>query len=530
MPPAFWVVEPGDVGEWTSARNGYSAKQFRVDGLSDKANLDVLLTLTEVDPSDYDWNTGTDFTPVTGGGTISNPPTPQAIDSFDAQPYTLVDPDGIGRRPAILISWGVQPGISAIQYEVRLASDGSDVTRGRSDRPTAGNMIIPSASLLPNTAYQVRGQFVPSTPRDMLWSDWIDVTTPDVRFSLADFDAALTAQVTTIRDALQDQINFALNQIASIASDIAARAPLDQQELRSQLSARSDDALAQIDDVRTVAVTTEAAFASFETTATATWGSTTAFVNNSATAIATLNGYAAAQYAVTLNVNGYATGFNLLNGGPGFSTFTIVADKFQIQLPGYNSNSPVGVFTVGTINGVAAIGVNGANMFLDGTLHARAIVTGSITSASGAIGALGVNSLSIADNAVTVPATQTLTSNISPTPLSNLTQASIVTLSVDTTGLAGKTITVLASFSCAVAFTGSYYGNIDLRINGTSIFNYSFTSLPVPILNASGALAITATGGVMSIPVAVYLATDVDGLGNQATFQTRTLWATAAKR
>jgi hypothetical protein len=77
-------------------RNGYSAKQFRVDAAVDRANLDVGLSLTEVDPSDYDWNTGTDFTPVTGGGTISNPPAPQAIDSFDAQPYTLVDSDGIG--------------------------------------------------------------------------------------------------------------------------------------------------------------------------------------------------------------------------------------------------------------------------------------------------------------------------------------------------------------------------------------------------------------------------------------------------
>jgi hypothetical protein len=229
LPPAFWIVEPGDVGQWTSVRNGYSAKQFRVDAAVDRANLDVGLSLTEVDPSDYDWNTGTDFTPVTGGGTISNPPAPQAIDSFDAQPYTLVDADGIARRPAILISWGVQPGIAAVQFEVRLASDGSSVTRGRSDRPTAGNLII-TQSILPAVAYQVRGQFVPSTPRDMLWSGWIDVTTPDVRFSLAEFDAALTAQVTTIATALQDQVNDALTRIASVASDIAARAPLDKQE------------------------------------------------------------------------------------------------------------------------------------------------------------------------------------------------------------------------------------------------------------------------------------------------------------
>jgi hypothetical protein len=186
-------------------------------------------------------------------------------------------------------------------------------------------------------------------------------------------------------------------------------------------------------------VTAAAAFASFSTVATATFGSTTAFVSQTATAIATYDGWGAAEYAVTLDVNGYASGFNLVNGGGGISTFTVVADKFQIQLPGYNGNLPSAVFTVGTVNGVAAVGINGANMYLDGTLNARAIVAGSITSASGAIGALSVNALSIGDNAITVPATQSLTSNVSPTPLTNLTLVSSVTLSIDTTGLAGKT-------------------------------------------------------------------------------------------
>jgi hypothetical protein len=80
-----------------------------------------------------------------------------------------------------------------------------------------------------------------------------------------------------------------------------------------------------------------------------------------------------------------------------------------------------------------------------------------------------------------------------------------------------------------VSFTNSYYGNIDLRINGSSIFNYSFVALPIPILGVTQAALITATGGVMSIPVAAYFATDVDGLGNKA-MQTRTIKASANKR
>lgn len=514
MPPAFWIVEPGDVGEWTSTRNGYSAKQFRVDALVDRANLDVTLSLTEVDPSDYDWDSEADFTPVTGGGTVSNPPAPQPIDNFDAQPYTLLDADGIGRRPAILISWGVQPGISAVQYEVRLASDGSSVTRGRSDRPTAGNLII-TPSILPATDYQVRGQFVPSSPRDMLWSDWLDVTTPDIRFSLSEFDAALTLANTTLRDQLQDEIRTAVNRIASIASDIAARAPIDKQQVRSQLAARSANALAQIDDVRTVAVTTSAAFASFETTATATWGSTTAFVTNSATAISTLDGYAAASWGVEIGVDGVITGAVRIDGGADWSAFTVLASIFQIQLPGYNGGAPLGVFTVGTINGSPAVGINGANMYLDGTLNARAIVAGSITAAkigtgeitsdSGVIGALALKSLSIADNAATVPSIQILASN---TSISGGTNFFNFNLSVDTTGLSGKTIPIFASitfkFSCSYAGAGAQTTTFYLYVNGTVVDRLDLQCVAgLYILSMSGGRSITGTGSSVSVPIVV---------------------------
>lgn len=544
LPPMFWLVEPGDVGEWTSVRNGYSAKQFRVDGAVDKANLDVMLTLTEVDPADYDWNTGADFTPVTGGGTVSNPPAPQAIDSFDAQPYTLVDADGIGRRPAILISWGVQPGIAAVQFEVRLAADGSHVTRGRTDRPTAGNLII-TQSILPATDYQVRGQFVPSTPRDMLWSSWLDVTTPDIRFSVADFDEALTRAVTSLRDQLQDEINTALNRIASIASDVAARAPLDKQELRTQLAARSETALATIEEVRIVAVTAGAAFASFSTTATATFGSLTAFVAETATAISTLDGYAASVWSVTTNVDGHVAGIQLINGGGATSAFTVVADKFQVQLPGYNGNAPLPVFTVGTINGVAAIGINGANMYLDGTMHARALVAasitagkiaaGAITSDSGVIGALAVKSLSIGDNAVTVPMVQTLGAlvNIPTTGVTFLSG----TLSIDTNGLGGKVIAIYANVTFKFTVSGGLSGTENtqwrLFINSAQVdgFDIVMAANQTLIGSMSGATTITGTGGVVSVPVQVTgLAGGGSGSGGDRVAAGACLFAMAAKR
>ena len=66
-----------------------------------------------------------------------------------------------------------------IQYEVRLTADLSSVTRGRTDQLAVGALII-SQGIIPQTAYQVRGQYLPIAPRDMLWSDWLDVTTPEL--------------------------------------------------------------------------------------------------------------------------------------------------------------------------------------------------------------------------------------------------------------------------------------------------------------------------------------------------------------
>lgn len=65
-PPAR-VLEPNDVLTWTSGRNGYSSKSFRLDQVINLPNLDVAVSMSEVDPADYDFNPSTDY--------ISNPTT-----------------------------------------------------------------------------------------------------------------------------------------------------------------------------------------------------------------------------------------------------------------------------------------------------------------------------------------------------------------------------------------------------------------------------------------------------------------------
>jgi limonene-1,2-epoxide hydrolase len=403
LPPEFWPVEPGDFVSWTSARNGYEDKLFRVDGTSDKANLDVVLVLTEVDPSDYDWDHG-DYQPPTTGqvGVIRVPA--QGVLAWAAEGLALVDSTGTQRRPAIQLSWdGDVPGVSGVQYDIVLKADGSSVTRGRTDQLAAGAVIV-SQGILPQTTYSVRGQYIPNAPRDMLWSDWIDVTTPDVRMSLVEFDAAVKAQVTTVQDYLNDKIDQLTQQIAAISANQDARNWIDKKEVRSQLYSVAGSAKASIATLQATMASDEAAFASYQTSVSAQFGSLNASVSTNSSAIATLNGYAAASYGVTLDVNGYVTGYQLVNGGSGVSSFTITADKFQIASPGVSGGEAVPIFTVANVGGVAKVALRG-DMYADGTITVNKLNVATLSSITGNIGTLTTGKIQSPDGLFLIDAT-----------------------------------------------------------------------------------------------------------------------------
>jgi hypothetical protein len=562
LPPAYWVVEPGDVGTWNSFRNGYVDKLFRVDSVVDRSNLDIVFNVTEIDPTDYDWTHGVDYTGVSTGVTVIPRPAAQGVVDWYAEPYLLYDSDGLGRRAAIRIAWdGTQPGVVGIQYEVRLTIDSSHVTRGRTDQLAAGALIV-SQGLIEETAYQIRGQYLPSSPREMLWSDWLDVTTPSV--PAADIPGWITTQVTTVMDYLNDRLAEVEQRFATLQATDGTRNWLDVKETRSQMSSRTDAAFAEITHLETVMTDADTALASTVDTLEATVGENTASIVINATAIASIEGWGAAQYSVTLDVNGYATGFELVNGGAGVSSTTFVTDKFLIASPGVGGGAPKQIFVVGSISGVPSIGIRG-DMYVDGTIagtkliadtitanqiatdtitaneiaagtitaseiaansiSADRLVTGTITSASGKIGALSVNSLSIGDNAVTVPVAETRGDGVGPT--AEITVSS-VNLSIDTTGLAGKPITVIAGFTANVAYSGTG-GNpyIRLYINGSLVHTVQTNNSQDWFMALSGSYTFTASGGVDNIAVQGNWWAQTTGT---PVIAARTIWAMAGKR
>lgn len=484
LPPEYWIVEPGDVGTWSSARNGYIDKMFRADGVVDRANLDVGVSLTEVDPSDYDWDHDADFENVTSGPTVLPRPDAQGIRDWYAEGTTIDDPNGIARRPAIRLEWdGNVPAVVGIEYEIRLTSDHSRVTEGASPPGTLEvGAIIVSQSILPKVNYQARGRYIPTAPRDMLWSAWLDVLTPDVNITLADFDAGLRDLVTRQITEANARVAQVEDLVASLMVDQDAHNRIERFKNRELLEYREADLSASIETVSTIASSTESAFASYQITVNAQLGALSATTTTTAsslaslnsayssyvittnaslnglsssitttqTAVAGINGQLAASYGVSLDVNGYMSGFKLLNGG-GTSAFIIRADLFQIAVPGTSSGTPQTVFQLAFVNGIAKIAFRG-DMLADGTITARNIVAGqvtavhmaanSITAANGAIENLAVQSFKIGDNAVTVPGVA-LDGGVYGGPSSGSGNYCFLQMYVDTTGLAGKPMTAI---------------------------------------------------------------------------------------
>lgn len=187
--PEAWVLEPGDIISWTSLRNGYENKLFRIDGISDKPNLDILLDITEVDPSDYDWDQEEDFRPVTNLPIqiVNAPPLPM----IGWQVYAVAIRDELNRerKPAIEIWYqsGIQD-VDRVKFQVRIFGEEEQFLSGEVPYGSPWKTII-QGEFPPNSEFEVRGIFVRNSGGLSEWSDWLYVKTLDVKLIAGiDFD------------------------------------------------------------------------------------------------------------------------------------------------------------------------------------------------------------------------------------------------------------------------------------------------------------------------------------------------------
>jgi hypothetical protein len=188
--PEFRVIEPGDVVRWTSARNGYVDKLFRVDGVIYKSNLDVIVDLTEVDPSDYDWDQEADYTPVIDGPLTLVGPKPMPMSGWQVFPASIYDNASQARRASIEV-WFASglPDIEAVRVQVRLDGETTAMFDGEVPYGDPWKVIL-AGQFAPSTDYEVRGIFRRTSGQPGEWSAWLGVTTPAVVSDITDIQVS----------------------------------------------------------------------------------------------------------------------------------------------------------------------------------------------------------------------------------------------------------------------------------------------------------------------------------------------------
>jgi len=255
LPPSFWpYAVPGAILSWTSDRNGYVNKLFRVDGAVDRANLDVMIDITEVDPADFDWNPSTDYKVPVDGALGPIVPPPQPLVGWQVFPATIGTP---GKElPSIRVSFpGNWSDVRAVRVQVRLVGETApmfdgEVPYGDPDTNPNPASVILGGTFAPDTDYQARGILVPVGDRETDWSGWLAVKTPNV-WPADVYPVDLDRLADDIRG-FQDWAGSGLREIERrleeydlwMADQDFGNA-YDRQELRQQITATYEDSKAE---------------------------------------------------------------------------------------------------------------------------------------------------------------------------------------------------------------------------------------------------------------------------------------------
>lgn len=221
MPPSFWPLEPGDIVTWTSARNGYVTKRFRVDGVNDLPNLDVILDLTEVDPEDFAWDQAKDYRPPASGSLSPGWPTPQVMTGWTVAPASID-----GKAPAILV--GCASGmddVARVWVQVRLKETGAVVFDSDSSvYAYPYSWLLSGGWCLSKTRYEVRGKYVAISQRPTEWSSWLEVETGEFSLDLIADLAHIGEDAKARLRELQADLDSARDRLERITVDLSLNA------------------------------------------------------------------------------------------------------------------------------------------------------------------------------------------------------------------------------------------------------------------------------------------------------------------
>lgn len=434
LPPDAYALEPGvDMVSWTSQRNGYVNKLFMVESVAKTPGMLVLVSLREVDPGDYDWSSDFEAPP-----TVVVPKNPvrfsQPISGLAVSGVTVLDVGGAGRRPAILVACdGDEAGVSDIQIQARVL--GRDTTIDTTRR-FGGDFNWYLLNVLPNTSYQVRARLLSELTPKSVWSPWLSVTTTNERLGPLDLEMdaiqeAVLADVSALEDWADDTGDFLrdirdeLDAAAALSAELGAQAQLARDEIRRGIAADMGDFRATFEERIDVLATTDTAIAASVTSlessiaGKASASAVQALITRVSTAEGTIVSQADAITTVNANVGRISASGLLRVSAEATPTGAQSRIGLRAEASAGDTSHSAGLFLVANTDGTTQVIVSADRFAVatgQGANAARQVpfvVNGGITYIDTAFIQNGmVGTLKLGDNAVTVPASQYLTSNV----------------------------------------------------------------------------------------------------------------------
>lgn len=259
------LLEPGDVMEWNSERNGYVEKLFEVDAVDYAWDLSVEAHITELDPNDYDWDADTDYvapTPVS----INNPrPAAVVISDFDVEGVIVVGDNG-SRKVGVEFTWTDpdDPSVVGVEMRVRRVSDPNETASFSHNDPTT-EIVTFVASFAEATSYEAQARFV-KLNGSTSWTLWIPFTTPSVGVSLDELDLTLQARLQHLEESIPNDLFTLRQDLDEIAGAISTHVTTLSSmvgKAREAIGIRHGELTAGIEEVRYVAATNGEVLAAF---------------------------------------------------------------------------------------------------------------------------------------------------------------------------------------------------------------------------------------------------------------------------
>ena len=200
---------------------------------------------------------------------------------------------------------------------------------------------------------------------------------------------AQTSADTVIRSLLEGKKN-------SVAIRVEQAARLSDREAFAQqvetIEAQLGNALAQITTETTARTNADNALAAVDQSITTALNGNIAQVNILATSIDGIEG----QFGIAVNLNGQVVGLVQLDGTAAGSTFTVVADKFQIAQPDATGGTPVPVFDIQTVGSTTKLALRG-DMLANGSITATKLSVSTLSAIVANLGTITAGLLQSAD-------------------------------------------------------------------------------------------------------------------------------------